>query len=75
MEFGGRFVREAMIPRTDIVAVENSSTLGELLHTFKEFRHARFPVYEEDLDHICGVVTMKEVIPCSWMTLAPSIVR
>jgi magnesium and cobalt exporter, CNNM family len=63
MEFGARFVREAMIPRTDIVAVENSATLGELLHTFKEFRHSRFPIYEEDLDHICGVVTIKEVIP------------
>jgi magnesium and cobalt exporter, CNNM family len=63
MEFGGRFVREAMIPRTDIVAVESSATLGELLRTFKEFRHARFPVYEGDLDHICGVLTMKEVIP------------
>jgi len=63
MEFGARFVREAMIPRTDIVAVEDTATLGELLHTFKEFRHSRFPVYEEDLDHICGVVTMKEVIP------------
>jgi CBS domain containing-hemolysin-like protein len=63
MEFGGRFVREAMIPRTDIVAIENSATLGELLRTFKEFRHARFPVYEGNLDHICGVVTMKEVIP------------
>jgi magnesium and cobalt exporter, CNNM family len=63
MEFGGRFVREAMIPRTEMVAVENSATLGELLRTFKEFRHARFPVHEGDLDHICGVVTMKEVIP------------
>ena len=63
MEFGARFVREAMIPRTDIVAVESTATLGELLRTFKEFRHSRFPVYEEDLDHICGVVTMKEVIP------------
>jgi CBS domain containing-hemolysin-like protein len=63
MEFGARFVREAMIPRTDIIAVENTATLDELLHTFKEFRHSRFPVYEEDIDHICGVVTMKEVIP------------
>jgi magnesium and cobalt exporter, CNNM family len=63
MEFGARFVREAMIPRTDIVAIENTATLGELLHTFKEFRHSRFPVYEEGLDQICGVVTMKEVIP------------
>jgi CBS domain containing-hemolysin-like protein len=62
MEFGGRFVREAMIPRTDMIAVENTATLGELLNKFKDFRHSRFPVYEEDLDHICGVVTMKEVV-------------
>jgi CBS domain containing-hemolysin-like protein len=63
MEFGARFVREAMIPRTDIVAIESTATLGELLRTFKDFRHSRFPVYEDNLDHICGVVTMKEVIP------------
>jgi CBS domain containing-hemolysin-like protein len=62
MEFGGRFVREAMIPRTDIIAVESTATTGELLRTFKDFRHSRFPVYEDDLDHICGVVTMKEVL-------------
>jgi CBS domain containing-hemolysin-like protein len=63
MEFGARFVREAMIPRTDMVAIESTATLGELLGTFKNFRHSRFPIYEGDLDHICGVVTMKEVIP------------
>jgi len=63
MEFGGRYVREAMIPRTDIIAVENTATLGELLDTFKTYRHSRFPVYEEDLDHICGIVTMKDVLP------------
>ena len=63
MEFGGRFVREAMIPRTDIVAVEKDATLGELLDIFKTSRHSRFPVYEDDLDHICGIVTMKDVLP------------
>jgi CBS domain containing-hemolysin-like protein len=63
MEFGTRYVREAMIPRTDIVAVEKNVTLGELLRTFKTFRHSRFPVYDGDLDHISGIVTMKEVIP------------
>jgi CBS domain containing-hemolysin-like protein len=62
LEFGRRFVREAMIPRTDIVAVEKAATLGELLQTFKTSRHARFPVYEGDLDHICGVVVMKDVL-------------
>ncbi|OIO98171.1 MAG: hypothetical protein AUK03_01595 [Anaerolineae bacterium CG2_30_64_16] len=62
MEFGSRFVREAMIPRTDIVAVERTATIDELLHTFRDFRHSRFPVYEDDLDHICGVISMKEVL-------------
>jgi CBS domain containing-hemolysin-like protein len=63
MEFGARLAREAMIPRPDIIAVERAGTLGELLRIFKTYRHSRFPVYEDDLDHICGVVTMKEVIP------------
>jgi len=63
MEFGGRFVREAMIPRTDIVAVDRDATVRELLQVFKISRHSRFPVYEADLDNICGVVTMKELLP------------
>ena len=62
LEFSDRFVREAMIPRTDIVAVEKDSTLGELLRDFSHERHSRFPVYDDDLDHIVGVLTMKEVL-------------
>lgn len=62
MEFGARFVREAMIPRTDIVALGKDATVRDLLEHFKDSRHSRFPVYEGDLDHICGVVSMKEVV-------------
>ena len=62
MAFGGRFVREAMIPRTDIVAAAKTDTVGDLLRTYKDSRHSRFPIYEDDLDHICGIVTMKEVL-------------
>ena len=62
MAFGSRFVRETMIPRTDIVAVENTDTVGDLLQTFRKSRHSRFPVYEGDLDHICGIISMKEVL-------------
>jgi len=63
MAFGDRFVREAMIPRTDIVAVDKDATLGELIQVFKTSSHSRFPVFEEDLDNICGVVNIKEVLP------------
>ena len=62
LEFGERFVREAMIPRTDIVAIENTAALQDLLQVFRTSRHARFPVYEGDLDHILGIVAMKDVL-------------
>jgi putative hemolysin len=62
LEFGGRFVREAMIPRTDMVAVNKSARLADLLELFHTSLHARFPVYERDLDHISGVVAMKDVL-------------
>ena len=63
LEFSDRFVREAMIPRPDIIAVEKDGTLGDLLSGFSQERHSRFPVYDDDLDHIVGVLTMKEVLP------------
>jgi len=62
LEFSERLVREAMIPRTEIVGVEENATVQELLDIFKEHRHARFPVYREDLDHIIGVVAIKDVL-------------
>jgi len=63
IEFGSRYVREAMIPRPEIVGVEKKARIRDLLQQFKQSRHSRFPVYEEDLDHICGVVGIKELLP------------
>ncbi len=62
LEFGERYVREAMIPRTDMVAVEKTATLEDLLRVFRTARHARFPIYEGDLDHIVGIVAVKDVL-------------
>ncbi len=62
LEFGDRLVREAMIPRPEIVGVSEDATVEELLQIFKEHRHARFPVYREDLDHIVGIVSIKDVL-------------
>ncbi len=62
LEFGERLVREAMIPRTEIVGVEENATVRDLLNIFKEHRHARFPVYQKDLDHIIGIVSIKDVL-------------
>ncbi len=61
-EFGQRQVHEAMIPRPEIIGVPETATVEELLQIFKEHRHARFPVYEEDLDHIVGIINIKDVL-------------
>lgn len=61
-EFGGRQVREVMIPRPDVVGVEKEATLRELLDLFAATRHARFPVYEGDLDHVVGIVAVKDIL-------------
>ncbi len=61
-EFGQRQVHEAMIPRPQVVGVPEDATLEELLGIFKQHRHARFPVYRGDLDHIVGIVSIKDVL-------------
>ncbi len=61
-EFSDRDVREAMIPRTEIIGVPKTATVEDLLRIFKEHRHARFPVYEENLDNIVGIVNIKDVL-------------
>jgi putative hemolysin len=62
IEIGDKTVREIMIPRTDIVAIEKTATLKDIVKVFKEYRHTRTPVYEEDLDHIVGLLHAKDLL-------------
>jgi CBS domain containing-hemolysin-like protein len=61
-QFGDRQVYEAMIPRTEVVGVEANATVRTLLNLFVQASHARFPVYEDDLDNIIGIVAIKDVL-------------
>jgi CBS domain containing-hemolysin-like protein len=61
-EFGDREAREAMIPRTEIVGIEQTACIEDVLRTFIDSQHSRFPVYDGDLDHIIGVLSMKDVL-------------
>lgn len=47
-------------PRIDIVAVANTATNEEIFETFKESGYSRLPVYEENIDHIIGVINYKD---------------
>jgi CBS domain containing-hemolysin-like protein len=60
--FGDRQVHEVMIPRPDVVGVGTEATVQDLLDLFSVASHARFPVYEEDLDNIVGIAAIKDVL-------------
>lgn len=60
--FHDRVVREVMAPRVDMVAVEQNATLDDLLRVAKESGHSRFPLYEDSLDQIRGIVYTKDLL-------------
>jgi putative hemolysin len=62
IEIGDKTVREIMVPRTDIVAVERSAPLKEIVKVFKEHRHTRLPVYQVDIDHVVGLLHTKDLL-------------
>jgi putative hemolysin len=62
IEIGDKLVREVMVPRTDITAVPRGCPLENLVRVFREHGHTRLPVYEGDLDHIVGLVNIKDLV-------------
>jgi len=62
IEIGDKTVREIMIPRTDIIAVERSVGLREIIKLFKQYRHTRMPVFEENIDHVVGLIHTKDLL-------------
>ncbi len=61
-EFTDTIVRRAMTPRTDIVALEINDSPDEFLRVATEERFSRFPVYEENLDNIKGIIHSRDLL-------------
>ncbi len=61
-DFSETTVKEAMIPRTEIVAIPQSSTFDEIAAVFNESGFSRLPVYRGSLDDIAGFVHSKDLI-------------
>jgi len=55
-------VREAMVPRTEILALSKDASLADALRLFRDVPHARFPVYDQTIDQIIGIVSIKELL-------------
>jgi putative hemolysin len=62
IQIGDKSVREVMVPRTDITAIPRDAMLDEIVRIFREHRHTRLPVYEGDLDHIVGLIHIKDLL-------------
>ncbi len=65
VEFGDQMVREIMTPRSRMVAVEITTSLGQLKEVFVREKYSRIPVYRERLDNIQGVVMAKDLLEFS----------
>jgi CBS domain containing-hemolysin-like protein len=60
--FGNLLVRQVMIPRTEIVAAEANSSLEEVITLATQSTYTKFPVYEDNLDQILGIVHVKDLL-------------
>jgi CBS domain containing-hemolysin-like protein len=61
-EFGHLLVRQVMIPRTEIIAVEADLPLAEIISLITESTYTKLPVYDDDLDNILGIIHVKDLL-------------
>lgn len=63
-----RRIADIMIPRANIVAIDSQSTIADAIDTIKQYGHSRYPVYNEDKDHIIGILLAKDLLPLANMS-------
>ncbi len=56
-------VKEVLVPRIDVVFIPASATLDEVLKIIERDGYSRYPVYEETIDNVIGVLYVKDLIP------------
>ena len=71
LDFSETKVRDCMVPRTEIDAVEDTATIEELKQTFIESGHSKIIVYHEDIDHIIGYIHSSDMFTISTKDAEP----
>src|SRR5439155_17299585 len=59
---GDTEVHEIMVPRVDIVAIERLTPWSEMMDRVRSSEHARFPVYDDTLDNVLGIIYAKDLL-------------
>lgn len=62
LDFSDTTVREVMVPRIDMIAIEKNIIVEELLALFNKEGHSRIPVYDGRIDSIIGVIYAKDIL-------------
>jgi putative hemolysin len=60
--FKERSVREVMVPRIDVICISEEASTQEAAEIFLKERYSRLPVYQDNIDHIIGVLLYKDVL-------------
>jgi putative hemolysin len=61
-DLGDTVAREIMVPRVDMVMLEDTADIAEALRTFKHSGFSRLPVYHEDPDKVAGILLLKDLL-------------
>ena len=63
LDFSDKIVREVMVPRIDMVTIEEGEGIADIVSRVEEAGHSRIPVYREKVDSVVGVLYVKDLIP------------
>ncbi len=64
LKTGDLKVSDIMIPRVDITAVDQNATHEDIKNLFRDRQFSRIPVYEGSLDHVIGILHIKDLLSC-----------
>lgn len=63
VKFGDVTVKQVMRPRSKVVAIDFRASFHDLLAIVRQTEFSRFPVYDEDLDNVTGILYVKDLVP------------
>lgn len=55
--------RHVMVPRTEVTAIPIDATLDSVMQVASDTSHTRLPIFEDDTDHIVGIIKVKRLMP------------
>lgn len=62
LDMTDKAVREVMVPRVDVIAIDVTKSVNDVIETVIEYGHSRIPIYEDRIDQIVGVVYAKDLL-------------